>query len=93
MAYFKALILLAAVFALALAAEEAPRTKKDVLVASPYAAVPVSYAFDDGSYYPGKYERTAYVSAAIPAVPAAYSAYPYAYSAYSAYPFRSYVAV
>lgn len=83
--------LLLVVVAVAMAAEEPVRQKKDVFIASPYAAV--SYAYDDGSYYPGKYERAAYVAAAVPAaVPAvshsvaypavsAYSAYPYAYSA------------
>jgi pimeloyl-ACP methyl ester carboxylesterase len=87
-------LFVAAAVACAMAAEEPERVKKDVLL----GAYPITYGYDDGKYFPGKYERPTFVAAAAPAVTtyaaaapavatyAAAGAYPYAYN-YGAYPY------
>ncbi|XP_014246334.1 uncharacterized protein LOC106664830 [Cimex lectularius] len=93
-------VVLAALVACAFAAEE-ERVKKDVLLGTvPYAytAYPhaYTYGYDDGKYFPGKYEK-AYVAPAYPyhlpavstysALPAVPAVQPYNY-AYGAYPYN-----
>lgn len=56
--------------------------------AYPYAAAPVVYAEDDGSYFPGKYEGTGYPYAA-PYVAAPYAAAPYVAAPYAAAPYAA----
>ncbi|XP_054273417.1 protein lifeguard 1-like isoform X2 [Macrosteles quadrilineatus] len=82
----KTVVLVLAVLAMA-AAEQ--RVKKQAFIgAYPYAAAPVVYAEDDGSYFPGKYEGTGYPYAA-PYVAAPYAAAPYAAAPYVAAPYAA----
>ncbi|KAL1140615.1 hypothetical protein AAG570_000545, partial [Ranatra chinensis] len=68
-------------------AEDAERTKKEVVVGGVHG---LNFGYDDGKYYPGKYEKLpiAAYSGAYPynynygAYPYSYGAYPYNYGAY-----------
>ncbi|KAL1140613.1 hypothetical protein AAG570_000543 [Ranatra chinensis] len=90
-------VFLAVAVACALAVDEPERVKKDVVLGSyPYLGVH-SVGYDDGKYYPGKYEGkaivTPYTAGAYHygAYPYTHGVYPYAYGAYpynyGAYPY------